>query len=139
MIQDETQMVPRSMRRQVPMIQDETERRIRRPRRCRSVSVLTSRAGRTKPKCRQRTEFHEEQSRIFFFFLGLFPTPSFLVGRSLFVFLVGTSLLLVCWKEKKKKRKKEKKKKRKKRKEEEKFQKKRTKKKRKKGEQTEKK
>ena len=26
MIQDETQMVPRSMRRQVPMIQDETER-----------------------------------------------------------------------------------------------------------------
>ena len=43
-------MVPRSMRRQVPMIQEETERRIRSPRRCRSVSVLTS-------------EIHEEQSR----------------------------------------------------------------------------
>ena len=67
MIQDETQMVPRTMRIQVPMIQDETESRIRSPRRCRSGSVLTSRAGRTKPKCRQkcrqRTEILEEQSR----------------------------------------------------------------------------
>ena len=65
---DEVAKVPRSMRRQVSMTQDETERgRIRSPRRCRSVSVLTSRAGRTKPKCkqkcRQRTEIHEEQSR----------------------------------------------------------------------------
>ena len=37
--------VTRSMRRQVSMTQDETERgRIRSPRRCRSVSVLTSQA-----------------------------------------------------------------------------------------------
>ena len=67
MIKDETQMVTRSMRRQVPTIRDETERRTRSPGRCRSVSVLTSRAGRTQPKCRQkcrqRTETHEEQSR----------------------------------------------------------------------------
>ena len=47
---DEVAKVPRSMRRQVP-----------------TVSVLTLRAGRTKPKyrqkCRQRTEIHDEQSR----------------------------------------------------------------------------
>ena len=41
-------------------------RRIRSPRRCRSVSVLPSRAGLRKPKCRQKcrqsSEIHDEQS-----------------------------------------------------------------------------
>ena len=60
---DEVAKVPSSMRRQVPMIQDETQKD-QKPKE--EVSVLTSRAGRTKPKCRQkcrqRPEIHDEQS-----------------------------------------------------------------------------
>ena len=57
---DEVAKVTRSMRRQVPMIQDETQKDPKPEEVQISFSPYFTSAGRT--KCRQRPEIHNEQS-----------------------------------------------------------------------------